>query len=143
MRLQSKAAGEASTGRRETQRARQDQSMNSHSLLQLTPKNKYFSCVLLTLPRGHRPGESTHPSCDPLSFPATSSWLPFVNLFSPLLFLVPSFPLSLPSISFFLSVPLSFPFLSFSCSLCSASGGEGRTVVSGGGLIGVVMLVTF
>lgn len=39
MRLQSKAAGEASTSSRETQRAREDQSMNSHSLLQLTPKN--------------------------------------------------------------------------------------------------------
>lgn len=114
MRLQSKAAGEASTGRRETQRAREDQSMNGHSLLQLTPKTKYFSCVLLTLPRGHRQEKSTQLSCGQLSFSTTSSYLSsFCLSLLFLIFLLHSFPFFLSSVSFFLGVPLFLSFSSF------------------------------
>lgn len=147
MRLQSKAAGEASTGRRETQRAREDQSMKSHSLLQLTSKTKYFSCVLLTLQRGHKRGKSTQLSFGQLSFPTTSHFfpsslsLPFFVFPLPLL---PSFfspAISFPNVLRFLTFPS--PLFSSLSSVSSVNGGVGRTVVRGGGLIGGVMPVTF
>lgn len=124
MRLQSKAAGEASTGRRETQRAREDQSMKSHSLLQLTPKTKYFSCVLLTLPRGHKRGKSTQLSFAPVFFPfyyflqfflPSFSFLPCSSSSTPFFFLLPQ---SSSLTSFAFSFPSSSLFPSFSQSWC-------------------------